>query len=233
MYPQYHERMVTFKSSSVLITGSSRGIGAATAKAFARQGAKVIITYLDDADPAKAVMHTCKELGSVESTILQLDVRDKQSIERTVKSVVAQFGQLDVLVNNAGVFSEKPLMEQTAEEIKNQIGTNLEGMIMMTKLFLPHVRRSIVNVASGAGMTGYGELTVYCATKFGVRGFTQALGAERPDLRIACVNPGTTATRMSGFQGTPPEKVAEIIVNAAAGVYHIENGGDINVWDHV
>ncbi len=91
----------------------------------------------------------------------------------------------------------------------------------------------IINIASGAGQTGYADLTTYCATKFGVRGFTQALAKEVSNIRIYAVCPDMTATRMSNFEGRPPEDVARIIFNTAKGKYKVPHGGDINIWDHL
>ena len=74
------------------------------------------------------------------------------------------------------------------------------------------------------------DLTTYCATKYGVRGFTQSLALEEPNLRIYSVNPGMTATRMTNYQGVPPEKVAKVILNTAKGIYNVPSGGDVDVW---
>jgi short-subunit dehydrogenase len=90
----------------------------------------------------------------------------------------------------------------------------------------------IINIASGAGQTGFAELAPYCATKFGVRGFTQALAQEISSPKIYAVNPDMTKTRLSGFQGRPPEHVARIVLNTAKGKYRKKSGGDVNVWDY-
>ncbi len=93
-----------------------------------------------------------------------------------------------------------------------------------------HFRNAIINVASVAGQGACAGLSTYCTTKFGVRGFTQSIGREPGSIKVYSVNPGTTATRMTIFQGTAPEKVAEIIVNAAKGMYKTGNGEDVNVF---
>ena len=89
----------------------------------------------------------------------------------------------------------------------------------------------IINIASGAGQTGFADLVPYCATKFGVRGFTQALALEISRPMIFAVNPDMTKTRLSGFQGRPPEQVAQVVLNTAKGKYRKTSGSDINVWD--
>jgi short-subunit dehydrogenase len=88
-------------------------------------------------------------------------------------------------------------------------------------------------MASQTGFAGYADLSTYCSTKWGVRGFTQALALELPGLKIYAVNPGLTATRMSDFQGMPPEQVALVVLNLAKGKYRLTSGSDVNVWEHV
>ena len=223
----------SLKNKAVLVTGSSSGIGRETACAFAKEGCRVIITYRMEKEEALAASKKALGLGAPETLVVRLDVMDDKSIRDAVRSVVSKFGGMDVLVNNAGVIAWKPLREQTAGEIESQLRTNLEGLIKMTRECLPHVRETIINIASGAGMSAFEDLTVYCATKFGVRGFTQALAMEERRLGVYAVNPGTTATRMTNFQGLPPGKVAEVVVNTAKGKYGTKSGGDVNVWEHV
>ncbi len=220
------------KGKSVLITGASLGIGRETALAFAREGAKVGLTYLEHRKEAEEAGRKCRELGAADVLVTRLDVTDDGSIQEAVEKAAERFGGLDVLVNNAGVIAWKPLEEQSMEEIGLQARVNLEGLVKMTRAAYPHVREAVVNVSSGAGKTGYATLTTYCATKFGVRGFTQALAKEAP-FKVYSVNPGSTMTRMTNFRGTPPEKVAEVILKAAKGVYGVESGGDVDVWEHV
>ncbi len=177
------------------------------------------------------IAQRCKDLGSPHILIMDLDITDDDSIDQAVKKTIGMFGFIDVLINNAGMAVRKRLRDQTYREIHTQITTNLEGMIKLTRAFSGTVKRAIVNVGSGAGMKGYAELTTYCATKFAVRGFTEALALEMPDKIVLCVNPGTTATRMTGFQGVSPAAVGKIILEAARGLYKVRSGSDINVWE--
>jgi 3-oxoacyl-[acyl-carrier protein] reductase len=221
------------RSKVVLITGSSIGIGRETAYKFAQEGCKVIITYHKDKAEAVAAEKKCKELGAPDTLLLKLDVTDNKSIKDAVKKAVGKFGHINILVNNAGVIAWKLLKDQDFDEIDAQISTNLAGLIKMTKECLPHVNDTIINVASGAGITGYAELAPYCATKFGVRGFTQSLAQELNGIKVFAVNPGTTSTRMTNFSGVPAEKVAEIILNTAKGKYGLESGSDVNVRERL
>jgi 3-oxoacyl-[acyl-carrier protein] reductase len=216
----------------VLITGSSKGIGRETAFKFASEKAKVVLTYCNDRPGGQNTENRCKDLGAAETLLIKLDLRDDKSIANAVDKVVNTFGKIDVLINNAGVAVWKPLKEQDLADIENQIRTNLEGLIKMTRTCLPHVKDMIINIASGAGQSGFADLAPYCATKFGVRGFTQALAQEISKLKIYAVNPDMTKTRLTGFQGRPAEQVAQIVLNTAKSKYRKSSGSDINVWDY-
>ena len=216
----------------VLITGSSKGIGRETAFKFASEKAKVVLTYCNDRPGGQNTEKRCKELGAAETLLIKLDLRDDKSIANAVDKVVNTFGKIDVLISNAGVAVWKPLKEQDLADIENQIRTNLEGLIKMTRTCLPHVKDMIINIASGAGQSAFADLAPYCATKFGVRGFTQALAQEISKLKIYAVNPDMTKTRLTGFQGRPAEQVAQIVLNTAKSKYRKSSGSDINVWDY-
>lgn len=215
----------------VLVTGSSSGIGRETAMLFAKEKCSVVITYHKEKKEAEEASRRCLKNGASATLVLPLNVMDDASMQNVVQKTKQKFGRIDILVNNAGVVVWKPFEEQTFADIENQMRTNLEGLIKMTKEALPMVKDTIINIASGAGISGYADLTTYCATKFGVRGFTKALAEELDTVAVFCVNPGMTATRMTDFQGVPPQKVAEVIVNTAKGVYKRSSGSDINVWE--
>jgi len=162
--------------------------------------------------------------------VLHLDVMNNESIVMAVRQVVDHYREISVLINNAGIIVWKQLKDQSFGEIESQIRTNLEGLIKMTKECLPYVKDVIINLGSAAGKAGYGDLTPYCGTKFGVRGFSEALAQELPHVMVYTVNPAVTATRMNDFQGMPPEDVARIIVSTAKGEYGVESGSDVDVW---
>jgi NADP-dependent 3-hydroxy acid dehydrogenase YdfG len=139
-------------------------------------------------------------LGAADTLLLCLDVVNNESVAAAVRKVKRKYGVLDFLINNAGVGVFIPFQEQTAKDIERQVRTNLEGLMKVTCAFLPHVRKGIINIASAAGKTVYEEMSVYCGSKFGVRGFTQSLAVEYPRLRICCVNPDMTATRLRAIR---------------------------------
>ena len=219
------------KDKTILVTGSSRGIGRETAYQFAREKAKIVVTYCEDKIEAEKTYKKCLELGATEALIVELDVTDNDCIVNAVDEVIKKFDVVDILVNNAGVILWTPLKNQSFQEIENQTRTNLEGLIKVTKVCLPHVKDQIINIASIAGKTGFVDLSVYCATKFGIRGFTQALAKEEQTVKVYSINPDRTATRMTSFKGRSPEDVAKVILNTAKGLYGLPSGSDIDVWE--
>ena len=218
------------KGKVVLITGSSSGIGRETAYRFAQAGAKLVLTYNRGETRGERAERRCRKLGAKDTLLLHLDVTDNRSISEIVKRVLKKYGRVDFLINNAGTGVFIPFKEHTMKDIERQIRTNLEGLIKLTHAFLPYIKKGIINIASAAGKTAYAEMSVYCGTKFGVRGFTQALAEGQPRLRICCVNPDMTATRLTGYEGRPPSEVAEVIFKAASGVIKVTPGGDADVW---
>ncbi len=221
------------KNKVVLITGSSIGIGREMAYVFAKEGAKVIVTYYKDRMEAEKVVKRCRELGASDVLLLHLDVMDDKSIVDAVERTIEKFGKISVLVNNAGVSHWMSFADQSFEDIEVEVRTNLEGLIKMTRQSIEHIEDAIINVASILGFLVEEKETVYCATKWGVRGFTKALALEYPDKKIYVVNPAGTATQMNDFLGTPPEKVAEIVLKLVKGDYDLESGADVNVLDYI
>ncbi|MBD3209895.1 SDR family NAD(P)-dependent oxidoreductase [Candidatus Micrarchaeota archaeon] len=224
------------KEKVVLVTGSSAGIGKETALAFSKKGCRTVVTYNSGREEGEKVHQECSR--NSESLFLQLDVTSSESIRKAVEDTVKKFGRLDILVNNAGIIRWKHLIEQEESDIEAQIDVDLKGLIKMTRKALPTLHRQkegmIINIASMAGKRGYAELTVYCAAKFGVRGFTRALAKELPDgIRTYCVNPGMTATKMTGFKGVPPSEVAGIIIRTAEERLDKSSGEDVDVPDYL
>ncbi|EKD86478.1 MAG: 3-oxoacyl-(Acyl-carrier protein) reductase [uncultured bacterium] len=215
----------------VLITGSSKGIGEAIAYAFAKKKARVVVTYNSDEEGAHKVSDRCKELGSLDVFVVKLNISDNTSIQNAVSKIEEKFGHIDILINNAGVIGWEKFEHETLEEIENQVRTNLEGMIKMTSASFPQIKEGIINIASRAGHLPYPGRSVYCATKFGVVGFTKSLAEEYPDLKIFTVSPGATKTEMWNFEsGADPETVADYIVKGWLGEVPLKDG-DLNVWE--
>ncbi|MCW3038909.1 MAG: family oxidoreductase [Solirubrobacterales bacterium] len=206
------------------ITGGARGIGAATAAAFARQGAQVAIGDLD----AEVAAATAAEIGP-NATAFVVDVTDRASVDAFVAGVQERLGGIDVYVNNAGIMPTGPFLEESDELAAHQIAINISGVLFGMKAVLPSmVARGgghIVNVASGAGKMGFPGGVTYCATKHAVVGMTEAARAEFRGSGIAfhIVMPAIVRTELTS--GMPdgravrsilPEQVADAIVDAVA-----------------
>jgi 3-oxoacyl-[acyl-carrier protein] reductase len=227
----YNGLMQSLKDKTVLITGASRGIGAETAIAFAKEGCNVIMTFINEVGKAEDVQRQAKHAGAKSVELVHLDIKDKASIGAAIKSVLLKYGGIDILVNNAGVIRWKKFADQTEHDIDDQIETNLTGLIRFTKQALPYVRGTIINIASGAGSHPVVDLSVYCATKYGVRGFTETLALENPTLNFYTVSPTMTSTEMTDYHGMPPSNVAKVIVQTAKDGYNNPSGSDIKVWE--
>jgi len=212
-----------FAGRIVLITGGSRGIGFATAQAFLQQGARVAICG-QDAERLAAAEKALTAWGAIHAAIA--DVGDHIQVSDLVGSTRRKLGDIDVLVNNAGRLWSGPFAEQPPETIDELVDSNVKGVMIMTRTVLPGMlaRGSgiIVNVASGAGLTGFAGLATYCASKFAVVGFTASLAEELhgSGVRAYAVCPGSVDTDMqreySGQRaGMAPGRVAEKILALA------------------
>jgi 3-hydroxy acid dehydrogenase/malonic semialdehyde reductase len=194
---------VDLAGKTAVVTGASSGFGRATARALAAAGVRI-------AGGARRVERLETEIA------LELDVRDADSCARFVEAVVAQLGGIDILVNNAGLaLGRAPFDESSEEDERTIFETNVNGLIRMTRLCLPHIRDGghIVNLGSIAGRQAYEGAATYVASKFAVRGFTYALREDllgRP-IRISTVDPGLAETEFSivRFKGDT-EKAASV-----------------------
>jgi NAD(P)-dependent dehydrogenase (short-subunit alcohol dehydrogenase family) len=224
---------IDLRGKVVVVTGASLGIGRETAFGFAAEGARLALSYLEHEAEAQTVAARCRELGAPEVATLRLDLGDEDSARAFVVAVVERFAGIDVLVNNAGVVVWRRFLEQRLDEIEGQLRVNLQGVLTLTWLALPHVRDAVINVVSTASLHGTATLAAYGASKWGLRGFTKALASEHPELRLYSVHPTVTATRMNEFKGMAPERVAEVIVRVARGEIGLESGADVDVRDFV
>jgi NAD(P)-dependent dehydrogenase (short-subunit alcohol dehydrogenase family) len=212
----------------VVITGASRGIGEETAYCFARQGNTLVLTYNTACDNAATVGACCLRIGASGVQTIQLDIRDNDSRQNFVRQLAASVPHVDTLINNAGVLVANPLQLQSEAEIDWQIETNLSGPIKLIRALLPYGLKRVINVAGDLGKRGVADFSVYCASKFGLRGFTQALALEGT-VEVICVNPDKTGTAMNDGQGRKPAVPADVIYRAALGKYPVANGGDADV----
>jgi NADP-dependent 3-hydroxy acid dehydrogenase YdfG len=203
----------------VAITGAARGIGRATAVALAREGAVVAIGDLD-ADLAR---RTAEEVGP-RASAFGLDVTDRGSFEAFVAAVEERLGPVDVLVNNAGIMTLGPFVEETEAAARRQVDVNVHGVLIGMKVVLPRfaARGSghLVNIASAAGKAGYPGGATYCGTKHFVVGVSETVRGELrgSGVDVSVVMPVVVDTELARGVGTPrgiprvaPEDVAEAI----------------------
>jgi 3-oxoacyl-[acyl-carrier protein] reductase len=197
-----------------LVTGGSRGIGAAIARRLAADGASVAVTYAKDASAASAVVKAI-ELGGGKAIAIQADATDVKAVEAAVEKTVATFGRLDVLVNNAGTAIPKTFEDTTLEEMDRVIDINIRGVFATTKAALKHLGDGgrIIMIGSAVGERAIAPgLVPYAATKAAVRMFTQALSREvgGRGITVNNVQPGPIDTDLNPASGdwAVPQKAA-------------------------
>ena len=203
----------------ILITGALTGIGRATAVAFARKGAKVVVAGRRD-DAGKALAEDLRCFGS-EAEFINADVRNDDEVRALVDRTVAQFGRLDIAVNNAGTDGRVgPITDQTAETYAATFDTNVLGVILCMKhevrVMQGQDSGSIINISSTYGHKGAAGAAVYVGSKHAVEGITKSVALEtaKSGIRVNAMAPGPTDTGMlTRFTGTPENKarlVAEV-----------------------
>jgi short-subunit dehydrogenase len=186
-----------FEDRTVVITGGSEGVGAATARRFAAAGANIVLV----ARTRKNLDLMAEELrGQARIMTVAMDVTDTDACINMLKKARFEFDGIHVLVNNAGYHKRGPVMSQDADDLGRMIDVNLRAPIVLTRLALPYLREAgggaIINVASLAGRTPVPGAATYSASKFGLRAFTFALAEELADsdIKIAAVSPGPIDT---------------------------------------
>lgn len=186
-----------------LVTGGARGIGEGIVRRFIAEGASVLITdILDDLGTALAA-----ELGD-KAAYLHHDVRDRAAWEAVISDVQARFGKLDILVNNAGTILFSAFENHRDEDIDRLLDVNLRGVILGCQSAIPALDKagggSIINMSSADGISGANAVSVYCATKFAVRGLTKALALELGPrkIRVNSIHPGGIYTPLANPMNT-------------------------------
>ena len=184
-------------NATVLITGCSTGIGAAAVRRFAEQGWNVAATLRN---PSAAQF----EQGSGAVEKFALDVTEQRSVDQAVGRTMERFGQIDVLINNAGYGLFGPFESATPEAISREFRTNVDGVFAVTRAVLPHMRQRgsgvIINVASLTGLIAMPLYSIYAASKYAVVGFSESLSHELAPfgIRVKVIAPGAVATDFSG-----------------------------------
>jgi 3-oxoacyl-[acyl-carrier protein] reductase len=191
---------------AALITGGSRGIGAAVAKAFGREGAHVAFTFLREADAARSKDRAAEEVaeeierGGGEVLAIDADASEEGDVRQAVERTVERFGRINVLVNNAGAIGQEfTVRDMPIDEWDRLIATDLRGVFLTTKFALPHMPTDpigkIINMSSELSRKGRPTQAHYCAAKAGINGFTRALQLEvGPGICVNSIAPGPIAT---------------------------------------
>ena len=206
--------MQRFNDRVAIVTGAARGIGAATAKRLASEGASVAVVDLDEA----AAAATAKSLGSPNAVGIGADVSDEQSVESAVDRVVAELGGAHILVNNAGVTRDNLLFKMSAVDWDTVLNVHLRGAFLMSKaaqkVFVGQKYGKIVNLSSTSALGNRGQAN-YSAAKMGIQGFTRTLAIELGPfgINVNAVAPGFIVTDMTDDTarrvGVDPEKFRE------------------------
>ena len=214
------------KNKKAIITGGSRGLGKATAIAFAKEGIDVAITGRNE----KALKETVSELETigVKATYAVFDVGNYEEVKTGIKSIIDTLGTVDILVNNAGIAAFGTFNDMEVSQWSQIIQTNVMGMYYVTKEVLPYLidknEGDIINVSSTAGLSGNASTSAYSASKFAVIGMSESLMKEvrKNNIRVCTLTPSTIASDMSIDLGIAtkdsedsvlqPEDFAELIV---------------------
>ncbi|TMQ74039.1 MAG: SDR family NAD(P)-dependent oxidoreductase [Candidatus Eisenbacteria bacterium] len=205
--------------TAALVTGASSGIGAATARRLAEEGASVALVARRR-DRLEALAAEIDQVGG-NALVVEADVTDRSQAEAAVQQTIERFGRLDILVNNAGLMLLGPVVGADAEEWDRMIAINVQGLLYTTRAALPHLLKAaeanprrvadIVNVSSIAGRIAWNGYGVYNLTKFGVNGFTESLRQEvtQRHVRVGVLEPGGVETELGSHN--KPEVRKEMI----------------------
>jgi NAD(P)-dependent dehydrogenase (short-subunit alcohol dehydrogenase family) len=203
------------KGQTAIVTGGGRGIGRAICLSLAREGANIVIVARTEREIRETARLVEKE--GRRALAVKTDIRKEEEVINMVSEAMNAFGRIDILVNDAGVAYRKYLVETSTEEYNEVMDTNVKGMFFCTKYALPHLLKRgegrIINMSSGAGKHGIPKLSIYCASKFAVIGFTESLAYEAGGgLQVYAVCPAGVDTGMyrSLFSDEPVLKSGDV-----------------------
>ena len=195
-----------------LVTGSSRGIGKATAIRLAKEGAKVVVNYINDEKASAQVVNEIKKLGG-EVIAVKADVSNEEQVKNMIKTAIDKFGKIDILVNNAGIVYDIPFMEKTLEQVKRTFEVNFNGVFLCSKYAAKQMKKTgsgvIINISSTSGIDVLNpESADYDASKSAVISLTKNLAEElAPHIRVNCIAPGWVNTDIN--KNMPKEYLKE------------------------
>ena len=187
--------------NTALVTGGGRGIGKETAILLSKMGMNIVICSRTQKE-IDLVVKEIKLSGNNHIMGRKCDVSKSDEVNNLVKETLVKYGRIDVLINNAGITYVKKLVDTTEEEWDLTMDINLKGVFLLSKAILPQMMKNnfgiIINVSSGAGKVGFEDISVYCASKFGIMGLTESVAWEvgNYDIRVMTICPGEVATKM-------------------------------------
>ena len=218
-----------------VISGASKGLGKAIALALGGAGAKLALVARDEKQ-LRAVADEVKALGT-EAEIFPADVTDEEQVAQVARAVIARFGKVHILVNNAGVNIRKPMTEFTLTEWRTVLDTNLTGAFLFTRAFVPHMKGQgygrIINLTSIMSHVAIAGRTAYAASKSGLLGFTKALALELVSEKITVngISPGPFATELNRPILDNPEANAAFVAKIPAGRWgRVEEVGQLALY---
>jgi 3-oxoacyl-[acyl-carrier protein] reductase/pteridine reductase len=181
------------QGKTVLVTGAARRIGRAIALAYAERGANVAITYLNSQPEAEETVHALAA-HDIDALAVRSDLRSPESIKQAVASVIEEFGRLDLLVNNAGIFESEALENISVEQWDAMFTTNTRAPFLMAKAAHPHLRATlgrILNIGSLGGLHPWATHAHYCTSKAALHMLSQTMAkAWAPEISVNCIAPG-------------------------------------------
>lgn len=241
--------MKLLEGKVALITGATRGIGKGIAEMFAQQGAKVAFTYAGSVEKAQQLENDLGKITTVKS--YQSDASDYEAAQKLIADVIEEFGQIDILINNAGITRDNLMLRMSKEDWDTVIKVNLDSVFNLTKAVVKPMMKakagSIINMTSVVGVKGNAGQANYAASKAGVIGFTKSIALELGSRNIRCnaIAPGFIETEMTGAldektvqgwrdaiplkRGGQPEDVANACVFLACDMSSYITGQVLNV----
>ncbi len=204
--------MDRFKDQTALVTGASRGIGAAIARAFCDEGANVVLW--DVLEEGASLAQTLSQVGG-SASFNKIDITDAAQVAAGVAAIIQQYGKIDILINNAGIIRDRSFLKMSDQEWFDVINVNLHGTYVVTKAVAPHMKEAgygrIISASSINGLTGAFGQTNYSSSKAAIIGFTKALAKElgKYGVTVNCIAPGFVKTDMT--DSIPEEIVAHSI----------------------
>jgi len=216
--------MQSLEGKVVVITGASRGIGAAIARHFAAEGARVVLAARDRTSLADVAASLAADKKNY--LIVTADITRRRDVQKIIARSVKKFGGIDIYINNAGVAVNKPILNTTENEYDTILATNLKAVYYSFRELIPLMKKQgggrIINISSGAGRIGHANLAVYSASKAALNVFSEAVAGEvrNDNIKISVLAPGSTATGLMSNHGhrtkKPPRPGGKLTVDEVA-----------------